>query len=407
MTVLAASFTNFGPYHVARLRALGDRLNASGGRLIAYETARAERTYPWQIDCGKEPFEWRTLFSSRVLEDIPRRQCAQAMRQSLERDLPDAVVVAGYTRPESMAALKWARGTGRLAILMSETQRLDYRRVWWKEAVKRQRVSRFSAGLVGGPRHRDYLIELGLPDERIALGYNAVDNALYASNAEHARNDPQGRIGIPRSDYFLAVSRFVPEKNLPLLIQAFAQYRSASSEAGKWDLVLCGDGPGAEDVRSAVEQSGLAHAIHLPGFLQAGDLSRWYAFASAFVHPSLLEPWGLVVNEAAACGLPLLVSDRAGCAETLVPDPPGTTGWRFDPHDLDALTAALAQIAGVPEAERLAMGRKASEVVSAWGPARFADGVMEALEQATIADQERQIQAATSVSRDLVRERAD
>lgn len=405
MTVLAASFTNFGPYHVARLRALGDRLSASGGRLIAYETASAERTYPWQIDCGEERFEWRTLFSNRVLEDIPRKQCALAMRQALERDLPDAVVVAGYSRPESMAALHWARATGRIAILMSETQRLDYRRVWWKEAVKRQRVSRFSAGLVGGPRHREYLTELGLPDDRIALGYNAVDNELYASQADRARNDPNGRIGLPRSPYFLAVSRFVPEKNLCLLVRAFAQYRSAAPEAARWDLVLCGDGPGAQEVRAAVDQSGLADAIHLPGFLQAAELSRWYAFASAFVHPSLLEPWGLVVNEAAACGLPLLVSERAGCAETLVPEPPGTTGWRFDPHDLEGLTTALARIAGVPETERLAMGRKASDVVASWGPERFADGVIEALEQAKLADRGRQIQAGASVSSNLIRDR--
>ncbi len=70
--------------------------------------------------------------------------------------------------------------------------------------------------------------------------------------------------------------------------------------------------------------------IHLPGFLQAGELPRWYAFASAFVHPSLLEPWGLVVNEAAACGLALLVTDRAGCVDTLVPLGERTSGARFD-----------------------------------------------------------------------------
>ena len=68
---------------------------------------------------------------------------------------------------------------------------------------------------------------------------------------------------------------------------------------------------------SAVQASGCAHAIHCPGFLQSEELVRYYAFASAFVHASISEPWGLVVNEAAACGLPLLVSDRAGCADTL------------------------------------------------------------------------------------------
>jgi glycosyltransferase involved in cell wall biosynthesis len=377
--VVAVSFTNFGPYHLARLRALAARLAEVDGRVIAYETACAERTYPWQTDRGAEPFAWRTLFSTSVLEDVPRPRCARAMRRALERDQPDAVVVAGYTRPESMAALRWARRSHRPAILMSETQRLDYRRVWWKEAIKRGRVSRFAAAVVGGPRHRAYLAELGLRADRIALGYNAVDNALYASQADRARSDPQGRADLPSAPYFLAVSRFVPEKNLARLIEAFARYRKSVPDSAAWDLVLCGDGPGADEVRRAVASSGLAHAIHLPGFLQADSLARWYAFASAFVHPSMLEPWGLVVNEAAACGLPLLVSNRAGCAETLVPDPPGTTGWRFDPEDVPQLTESLVQIARLSEAEREQLGQRAARIVAEWGPDRFAQGVIDAV----------------------------
>ncbi len=70
--------------------------------------------------------------------------------------------------------------------------------------------------------------------------------------------------------------------------------------------MLCGGGPAAAQVEEAVAASSFADSIHRPGFLQADELSRWYAFASAFVHPSLMEPWGLVVNEAAACGPPAL-----------------------------------------------------------------------------------------------------
>jgi len=92
-----------------------------------------------------------------------------------------------------------------------------------------------------------------------------------------------------------------------------------------------------------------------------------------------MEPWGLVVNEAAACGLPLLVSERAGCAETLVPDLPETTGRRFDPKDEDEIADALTWLARMPDPERRAIGARAREVASAWGPERFAAGTMEAL----------------------------
>src|SRR5262249_27569296 len=155
------------------------------------------------------------------------------------------------------------------------------------------------------------------------------------------RRATEGRHGLPERRFFLTVSRFAPEKNLSRLVRAFALYRRSTPDASAWDLVLCGDGPDADPVAQAIRDSGLAHSIQRPGFLQAGELTRWYAFASAFVHPSLMEPWGLVVNEAAACGLPLLVSERAGCSPTLVPDPPGTTGRTFDPRDEEAMAASL------------------------------------------------------------------
>ena len=261
---------------------------------------------------------------------------------------------------------------------MSESQEIDRPRVWWKEMVKRRRVRRFDAAVVGGRTHRDYLVSLGMAPDRIALGYNAVDNDYFAAARRGWRRHPTGRVGLPERPYFLSVCRFVPEKNLVRLIEAYRRYREGADPHSAWDLVLCGDGPGKEQVEAAVEAGGLAHAIHRPGFLQVDDLPRWYAHAGALILPSLLEPWGLVANEAAASSLPLLVSRRAGCAETLVPEPEGTTGFRFDPLDVEDIASRLSCIATMPGEALDAMGRRAAETVAHWGPDRFARGVLEA-----------------------------
>ncbi len=196
MKTVAVSFTNFGPYHVARLKALAEALALSGDRLIAYETAGVQELYPWKTPREREPFSWVTLFPGGVLEELPGRGLQRrAMRQALERDQPDAVGVVGYVRPESMEMLNWARAHDRPAVLMSESQAIDHPRVWWKEAVKRRRVRRFSSALVGGPRHRDYLASLGVPPQRIALGYNAVDGAAVRGGGRGARARP--RTGVP------------------------------------------------------------------------------------------------------------------------------------------------------------------------------------------------------------------
>jgi glycosyltransferase involved in cell wall biosynthesis len=90
------------------------------------------------------------------------------------------------------------------------------------------------------------------------------------------------------------------------------------------------------------------------------------------------------VNEAAASGLPLLVSRSAGCAATLVPDPEGSTGARFDPLDVEDLAAKLSWMATAPREQQATMGRRASETVSYWGPDRFARAVVEAIEWAHV-----------------------
>ena len=376
---LAVTFTNFGPYHLARLRALGLALQREGGRLTAYELAGSERRYPWLVEDGEEPFARTRLFPDRAVESLSKSECSAAMKAALERDTPEVVAIVGYSRPESMAALGWADRRGVPTILMSESQEIDHPRVWWKESIKRRRVRRCAAGLVGGPRHRDYLVNLGMPADRIALGYNAVDNRAFAEAAKQARRDPHSRIGLPDRPYFLAVNRFVPEKNLSRLVRAFARYRDGAGESA-WDLVLCGGGPDEPAINAEIAASGHAAAVHLPGFLQAGEQARWQAHAAGFVHPSLMEPWGLVVNEAAACGLPLLVSNHAGCVETLVPD---GAGRRFDPRDEAEIADCLRWLASLTDERRIAMGRCAAENAAEWGPERFACGTMEAARIAT------------------------
>ncbi len=379
--ILAICFTNFGPYHLARLRALATRLRERGDCLIAYEMAGTERTYPWERPKQAEPFDWITFFPDRVLENLTSSDCAHAIVRALNRDRPDAVGIVGYARPESMAAARWSRRNGRTAILMSESQAIDRPRTWWKELVKRRRVCLFDAAVVGGPRHQDYLVDLGMVADRIAFGYNAVDNAFYRKQVDfwHDHADKQG---LPSSSFFLTVCRFVPEKNLLRLIEAFTRYRDQASVDQAWDLVLCGNGSQAGLIEAAILRSGHASAIHRPGFLQADALARWYAHAGAFVLPSLSEPWGLVVNEAASSGLPLLVSNRAGCAPTLVPEDEAGTGAQFDPTDIEEICQKLTWLSSLPEDERRSMGERAATIVNLWGPERFAQGTLEALELA-------------------------
>src|ERR1041384_6485360 len=158
----------------------------------------------------------------------------------------------------------------------------------------------YCAARVGGQHHIDYLVELGMPRERIFTGYDVVDSAYFLRRAGEVRgqkSECRKKFGLPEN-YFLASARFIEKKNLATLIRAYAAYTQKSEAIGNpsWHLVLLGDGPLREALNSQLSTLNLHGQVHLPGFKQYEELPVYYALANVFVHASTSEQWGLVVN---------------------------------------------------------------------------------------------------------------
>jgi glycosyltransferase involved in cell wall biosynthesis len=241
-------------------------------------------------------------------------------------------------------------------------------------------VGACDAALVAGERHREYVVALGIPEQRTFLGFDAVDNAHFQCGAAAARADAaalRARHALPER-YLLASARFVAKKNLPRLIEAYARAIAGLDKAP--DLVLLGDGPERPDVESAIDRAGVIGRVHLPGFKSYELLPVFYGLAEAFVHVSTTEQWGLVINEAAASGLPLIVSRACGATGELLRQ--DVNGFVVDARDTTSISFALHRmITLIPEA-RAAMGDASRVIVADWGPARFADGFAAACEAA-------------------------
>lgn len=368
-------FNQFGPYHHARLRAVGKRLD-----IVGVEVAGESEAYDWERVGDSNGFDHVTLFPGRDSTSVDRETLRATIHEALTDERPAAVAVSGWGYPESLSALEWGAQHDVPAIVMSESSYRDHDRVWWREAPKGRLVRCFGAGLVGGTLHRDYLERLGMSRDRIFFGYDVVDNAHFAGGAVRARRNEATRraaLGLPKR-YFLASSRFIPKKNLSRLIEAFARYRQTAPEDA-WDLVLLGDGPERPAVVEAIEDCGVEEAVHLPGFKQYDELPAYYGLAGAFVHASTREEWGLVVNEAMAAGLPVLVSERCGCAPDLVVE--GETGYTFDPHDTQGLATHLYEMAHGTY-DRDEMGTAGAEHIEGWSPEAFGRGLERAVDAA-------------------------
>ena len=386
---VAVVFHHIGPYHHARLNAAADRVSVTG---IEWSAKGYDR---WGAPDSPPRYQKVSLFSEAT-DYYPRKaELRRAFWSALEQANPEVVAVNGWNNFGSLAAAKCCVERGVPMVVMSESARDDEPRTWWKETLKRQIVGLYSAALIGGQRHVEYLVELGMPRERIFTGYDVVDNAYFRRRAEEVRSqksEVRQKYGLPEN-YFLASARFIEKKNLPRLIKAYAKYRQRSSafaatadrEVGRqrsevsngnapWDLVLLGDGPLREALNSQLSTLNLHRHVHLPGFKQYEELPVYYALAKAFVHPSTTEQWGLVVNEAIASGLPVIVSERCGCVPELV----GDNGFTFDPLNEDELTARLLDMTSLSDDERRRLEDASYRIAANVAPERFG----EALEQA-------------------------
>lgn len=360
---LAILFANFGPYHVARISALSQHCVP-----LPIEVRAESAEYRWGGGTFQR-FERTTLVESTELRSITSAEIRRRLVGHLERLAPDVIAVPGWHDTISLAAIRWARTAGVAVVMMSESTRNDERRYMHRELVKRQIVGLCSAAMVGGSLHAEYVQQLGLAPSRIVDGYDVVDNAHFANGADLARASEAARrqeFGLP-DNYFLASSRFIARKNLLWLIDAYELYRRQVTNS-PWNLVILGYGPLEAALRDRVSSRGLESSVSIDGFQPYGRLPIYYGLSGAFIHPALKEPWGLVVNEAMAAGVSVLVSSAAGCAPDLVVH--GETGFQFNPTDTAQLAGQMSRISGEPDLRRQ-MAERARVHVADWSPARF------------------------------------
>ncbi len=373
---VAILFQRFGPYHHARVNAAGQIFAVWG-----VEACATEDIYAWKKVEGAGAFKKITL-TDRDSGDLKwRREVCRKMWRTLDEIKPQVVVIPGWIFADALSALWWCMKTGTLAVIMSESSAGDEGRVPWKEWVKGRLVRLCAAGLAGGQPHVDYLVQLGLPREQVFTGYDVVDNGYFSTRAGEARSNDleiRKKLNLPEK-YFLASARFVEKKNLLRLIRAYARYRELAAKSEIWKLVLLGDGPLKPDLERLVSDLKLGDCVQLPGFKQYDELPVYFGLAGAFVHASTTEQWGLVVNEAMASRLPVLVSNRCGCAQDLVQE--GVNGFTFDPCDVDKLANLMLRVSDFqfPLSD---FGAASARIISAWGPERFGRGLKAAVEEA-------------------------
>jgi glycosyltransferase involved in cell wall biosynthesis len=253
----------------------------------------------------------------------------------------------------------------------------------WRKAVKGTVVPRVVRGasgvLVTGTLARRSMVARGAAPERVHVFANTIDVQDFGRRVDAlAPRRPALRdaLGAGEEDVIvLSVARLAPEKGLDVLVHAVA-------EAGdpRLLLVLAGDGPEREALEDLARVRGVR--LVLAGDLDWERIVEVYAAADVFALLSQREPWAVVVNEAAACGLPLVLSDRVGAAHDLLRD--GENGVLVPAGDVDTAAAALRRLAADTTLRR-AWGAHSRELARDWGYGPSVEGFRAAVREAVAA----------------------
>jgi len=244
-------------------------------------------------------------------------------------------------------------------IVVSDSRYPDMPRSAPKELVKSQFLCGYSAAIVAGKQSSAYIRKLGFSPAAVFQPWDVVDNEFFASYIQ--RSEPS----VLRP--FLCVGRFIPEKNHAFLLRAFSIYQS---RGGQRPLLLVGHGPLENDIKTQISRLPSPYLVHMFPFQQVEQLKSIYWNSHALVLASSKDTWGLVVNEAMASSLPVIVSSACGCVDDLVDH--GISGWRFNYDDMEALLACLIYADNQSSRQRQLMTFEAHKRLSQFSTGAFA-----------------------------------
>jgi len=330
----------------------------------------------WQIYRDEIKFSYQVLQSWRKRVGRYNLLLNREVGRALSAAAPDVILCGGYNYVASWQALGWARVHDTPFLLWSESNLQDRRRGYGLvELLKEEFLRGCSGFVVPGRSALEYLRSHKIKEGSIFTAPNAVDNRLFAEAATKARQSAvqlRAKFCLPER-YILFVGRLVPEKGVFDLLAAYARLDSGlRREVG---LVLVGDGACREKLEEE-SRAIIPGAVVFAGFAQREQLGTYYGLAEMLVLPTYSDPWGLVVNEAMACGLPVVVSRVAGCALDLVRE--NWNGAMVTPGDVPGLAAALQRLLDHPDM-CAKMGANSSDHISGYSAAAWSSGIGRAI----------------------------
>lgn len=328
-----------GDYHRARWKALQDEF--PDRKIFAADLGGSDNLYEWNTTSGNPLY---ILLSEKKPDKFDFRRFIKFIRTLSDQQI-GTVCISGYGRIEYLIFILYSKLSGRKIILFAESW---YPSGFFIDKLKSLFLRYMNAGfLVSGSRaYAHFADRLKISKQKIKVGYSVVDNMHFGKPHNHSA---------VFNKHLLCVARFAHEKNLKTLVAAFLE---SCLPGENWKLSIVGSGP----LKAELENLAAGNVnINLMPWKPYEELPGVYHNADIFILLSTFEPWGLVVNEAMAAGLPVILSKAVGCVPDLLVD--GHNGFLFD-GDHSSLVILLDKINDIPPEKLIGMGEKSKEMIN-------------------------------------------
>lgn len=336
MVSVAFVLDNFRIMHVEQLDRVAVAL-AGKMDVVGVELFSTSELYPFGSWSGKE-FKHINLFKGEERGRIGMFRGAFHILRACRAHRARVVFLSHYERPYIFLAASALRLSGRKVFVLQDSKFDDYPRFLWREVFKSLMYKPFQGAIVASRRSADYLRFLGVNAGKIRLN-------CYTTSIERVRSDaamePAPR-GVPYRDRsFVCVARLVPKKNHLMLIEAYGQYVATVTDPRR--LILCGTGPLEAEIRTKIGALGLEELVVLRGNLSSAEVARELGGGLCLLLPSIEEQYGIVVIEAQALGLPVILSDKSGARDIQIRS--GVDGFVIESDNPQGLAFFMRRLA--------------------------------------------------------------
>jgi glycosyltransferase involved in cell wall biosynthesis len=308
---------------------------------LCYQESQPEAPYsPFDLSFCEESAQdsvalWRTL------------------EQRVRDFAPDCILINGWAYRHFMSIARRMRRSGVHVVAVMDNQ--------WRGTFKQY------LGILSAPwilkTAIDTFLAAGERQAQFArkLGYDQILHGCYAAEVERFATSVSLSLR-PRA--FVFAGRLVPVKNLAGLLDAYRLYRDCTSEP--WRLIVAGAGPQGYLLEGVP-------GVEALGFVEPSGLPEVMRNARCLVLPSIFEPWGVAIHEAAAAGLPVIASFRCGAVTAFVRD--GVNGFLVEPTP-KSIAAAMLRMAQSSDESACAMSEASVALARLWDPSKLAKYVV-------------------------------